>query len=132
MLHLKKQCPEALQGKRDNFFVTAPISDLKRGKFAHVHGASVSHLSLAKQKQKLPDIFKRAEAPDSNRRQQRAKAAARDSSSASSVLRFIVERNTVAFLDYTIALTYSFPEAESIRDGMKSCSVKLGSQVPMM
>ena len=56
-------CPEALQAKRDNFFVCEPIFDLKPGKFAHVHGASVGHLNLKKQKRKLPDIFKSADAP---------------------------------------------------------------------
>jgi hypothetical protein len=48
--------PEARQEKRDNFFVCEPIFNLKPGEFAHVHGASVGHLSLTKQK--------RAEAPE--------------------------------------------------------------------
>ena len=56
MLHRERQGgPEALQEKRNNFFVCEPIFDLKPGKFAHVHGASVGYLNLT--------IFERAEAP---------------------------------------------------------------------
>jgi hypothetical protein len=66
MLQLAKQGALRLfaQEKRNNFFVCEPIFDLKPGKFAHVHGASVGYLRLAQPKRKLPDIFKSAEAPE--------------------------------------------------------------------
>jgi hypothetical protein len=54
---------EVLQGKRNNYFVYEPIFVLKRGKFAHVPGASAGYLSVTQQKQKLPDIFKCADTP---------------------------------------------------------------------
>jgi hypothetical protein len=56
--------PETLQEKRNKFVVCEPIFDLNPGKFAHVHGASVGHLSLTKRKRKIPEIFDRAEAPE--------------------------------------------------------------------
>jgi hypothetical protein len=54
----------SLQEKRNNFFVYAPIFVLKRGKFAHVPGASAGHLGLTQQKRKLPEIFKGADATE--------------------------------------------------------------------
>ncbi len=54
---------EVLQGKRNNFFVYEPIFVLKRGKFAHVPGASAGYLSVTQQKRKIPDIFKCADTP---------------------------------------------------------------------
>ena len=54
----------SLQEKRNNFFVYEPILVLKRGKFAHVPGASAGHLGLTQQKRNLPDIVKGADAPE--------------------------------------------------------------------
>lgn len=64
ILRLATCYTEALQEKRNNFFVYEPIFVLKRGKFAHVPGASASHLGLTQQKRKLPDIVKCADAPE--------------------------------------------------------------------
>jgi hypothetical protein len=49
ILRLATCYTEALQEKRNNFFVYEPIFILKRGKFAHVPGASASHLGLTQQ-----------------------------------------------------------------------------------